>query len=76
MWKEIIVFFIFHVYRIAQRTENTRDFFTIVQSIFVDEKKFWELARFMSACLRKCLNIKDLGRAAGRAPVSGWFTTT
>ena len=26
-----------HVYRIAQRTEKARDFFTIVQIIFVDE---------------------------------------
>jgi len=28
------------------------------------------LARFVNVCLRKCLIIKDLGRAAGRAHVS------
>ena len=63
-------FFIFHVYRIAQRTENATIFFAILQSIFVDEKKFWELARFMNVCLRKSFIIKDLGFAAGRAGVS------
>jgi hypothetical protein len=30
-------FFFFHVYRIAQRTEKARNFFTIMQIIFVDE---------------------------------------
>ena len=29
-----LCFFIFHVYRIAQRTENARDFFTIKKNIF------------------------------------------
>ena len=59
-----------HVYRIAQRTEKARDFFTIVQIIFVDEKKFYELARFLNSVLRKCLICKDLRCAAGRARVS------
>lgn len=63
-------FFIFHAYSIAQRTENATIFFAILQSIFVDEKKFWELARFMNVCLRKSFIIKDLGFAAGRAGVS------
>ena len=31
------VFFIFHTYKIAQITQNARDFFTIVQIIFVDD---------------------------------------
>jgi len=30
-------FFIFHAYSIARRTEKARDFFTIVQIIFVDD---------------------------------------
>jgi hypothetical protein len=65
-----LCFFIFHAYRIAQRAENATIFFAIVQSIFVDEKKFWELARFMNACLRKSFIIKHLRFAAGRAGVS------
>jgi hypothetical protein len=31
-----LVFFIFHVYRIAPITQNARDFFTISETIFVD----------------------------------------
>jgi len=31
------VFFIFHTYRVAQIMQNARDFFTIVQIIFVDD---------------------------------------
>jgi hypothetical protein len=50
--------------------QNARDFFTIVQIIFVDRKKFCRLARFLNSVLRKCLIIKDLRRAAGRARVS------
>lgn len=33
-----------HGYRIAQRTEKARDFFAVVESFFVDRKKFCELA--------------------------------
>ncbi len=57
--------FVFHTYRIAQGTENTRDFFTIVKLFLC------KLARFMNVCLCKSFIIKDLGRAAGRARVSG-----
>lgn len=35
-----LCFFIFHAYRIAQRTENATIFFAILQSIFVDKKSF------------------------------------
>ena len=35
-----LCFFIFHAYSIARRTENATIFFAILQSIFVDEKKF------------------------------------
>lgn len=38
-----------HVYNVAQITEKARDFFAIVQIIFVDEKKFCRLARFLNA---------------------------
>jgi hypothetical protein len=69
------VFFIFHTYKIAQIIQNARDFFTIVWIIFVDRKKFCRLARFLNSVLRKCLIIKDLRRAAGRARVSRWKTT-
>jgi hypothetical protein len=34
-----LCFFIFHVCRIAQRTKKARDFFAIVENIFVDKKK-------------------------------------
>lgn len=64
------VFFIFHTYNLPQIMQNARDFFTIVQIIFVDRKKFCRLARFLNSVLRKCLIIKDLRRAAGRARVS------
>jgi hypothetical protein len=50
--------------------EKARDFFTIVQIIFVDRKKFCRLARFLNSVLRKSFIIKDLRRAAGRARVS------
>ena len=50
--------FIFHAYRIAQRTENARDFFTIVKVFF------YKLAHFLNICLRKCLIIKGLRPAA------------
>ncbi len=38
-----------HVYKVAQITRKTRDFFAIVQIIFVDEKKFCRLAHFLNA---------------------------
>jgi hypothetical protein len=46
------------------------DFFEFLETIFVDEKKDSELARFLLYILRNVLNIKDLRRAAGRAAVS------
>jgi hypothetical protein len=46
------------------------DFFAFLETIFVDEKKFLELARFLNACLCKSLISKHLRRAAGRAAVS------
>jgi len=52
-------------------TEKARIFFAIPKSIFVDKKKFCELARFLNRCLRKWLIIRDLRRAAGRASISG-----
>jgi len=53
-----LCFFIFHAYRIAQRTEKARDFFAIVKVFF------GKLARFLNDCLRKCLIIKGLRPAA------------
>lgn len=64
------VFFIFHTYRVARITQNARDFFAIVQIIFVERKKICRLARFLNSVLRKSFIIKDLRRAAGRARVS------
>lgn len=37
-----------HVYRLAQITEKARDFFAVVQSIFVERKKVCGLARFLN----------------------------
>jgi hypothetical protein len=46
------------------------DFFAFLESIFVDEKKDLELARFLNVVLHKSLICKHLRRAAGRAAVS------
>jgi hypothetical protein len=46
------------------------DFFAFLESIFVDKKKFSELARFLNVVLHKWLIFKHLRRAAGRAAVS------
>jgi hypothetical protein len=40
------------------------DFFAILKSIFVDEKKFDKLAWFLNGVLHKSLNIKHLRPAA------------
>jgi hypothetical protein len=47
-----------------------RFFFAFLESIFVDEKKDSDLARFLLYILRNVLNIKHLRRAAGRASVT------
>jgi hypothetical protein len=44
--------------------------FAVLQSIFVDEKKLFNLARFMNVIIHKVLIFNDLRRAAGRAAVS------
>ena len=64
------VVFLFHVYSIPQNPQKARDFFAIVESFFVDEKKVLELARCLNSILHKLLIFNDLRRAAGRARVS------
>jgi hypothetical protein len=59
-----------HVYKIPQITQNARDFFAIVQSIFVDEKKLFSLARILRSVLRKVLIFKHLQKTTGRPVAS------
>ena len=44
--------------------------FAVLQSIFVDEKKLFNLARFMNVIIHKVLIFKHLRWRGGRAAVS------
>lgn len=63
-------FFLCHAYTLPQPRENATIFFAVLQSFFVDEKKFFDLAHFLKVVSCKCLIFKHLHRAAGRSLVS------
>ncbi|NDE91678.1 MAG: hypothetical protein EB059_11200 [Alphaproteobacteria bacterium] len=65
-----LFFFLCHAYTLPQRPEKARKIFAVVQSIYVDEKKLLDLARFLKVVLCKSFIFNDLRRAAGRAAVS------
>jgi hypothetical protein len=44
--------------------------FAVLQSIFVDEKKLFSLARILRSVLRKVLIFKHLQKTAGRPVAS------
>jgi hypothetical protein len=63
-------FFFCHAFNVSQPRKNAMKNFSIVQSFFVDEKKFFDLAHFLKVVLCKWLIFNGLRRAAGRSPVS------
>ena len=63
-------FFFVHAYRIARPRKNAMKSFAVLQSIFVDEKKLFNLARFMNVIMHKVLIFKHLRWRAGRPAVS------
>jgi len=50
--------------------KNAMKIFAVLQSIFVDEKKLFNLARFMNGIMHKSLIFNDLRWRAGRVVVS------